>query len=40
MKAAIALLVILIIIAAIFGGMYVGRKNQMVTLDEIGRAHV
>jgi LemA protein len=34
MKAAIALLVILIIIAAIFGGMYVGRKNQMVTLDE------
>ena len=34
MKAAIALLVVLIIIAAIFGGMYVGRKNQMVTLDE------
>src|SRR5579864_7367918 len=34
MKAVIALLVILIIIAAIFGGMYVGRKNQMVTLDE------
>ena len=34
MKAAIALLIILIIIAAIFGGMYVGRKNQMVTLDE------
>ena len=34
MKAAIALLVILIIIAAIFGSMYVGRKNQMVTLDE------
>ena len=34
MKAAIVLLVILIIIAAIFGGMYVGRKNQMVTLDE------
>jgi len=34
MKAAIAVLVILIIIAAIFGGSYVGRKNQMVTLDE------
>jgi LemA protein len=34
MKAVIALLVILIIIAAIFGSMYVGRKNQMVTLDE------
>src|SRR5579862_2073872 len=34
MKAAIALIVVLIIIAAIFGGMYVGRKNQMVTLDE------
>src|ERR1700744_2249429 len=34
MKAAIAVLVIFIIIAAIFGGMYVGRKNQMVTLDE------
>src|SRR3984885_13095797 len=34
MKAAIAILFILIIIAAIFGGMYVGRKNQMVTLDE------
>src|SRR5579863_897210 len=34
MKSAIAILVILIIIAAIFGGMYVGRKNQMVTLDE------
>ncbi len=34
MKAAIAVIVILIIIAAIFGGMYVGRKNQMVTLDE------
>ena len=34
MKAAIALLVVLVIIAAIFGGMYVGRKNQMVTLDE------
>src|SRR5579864_2156274 len=34
MKAVIALLVVLIIIAAIFGGMYVGRKNQMVTLDE------
>jgi LemA protein len=34
MKAIIALLVVLIIIAAIFGGMYVGRKNQMVTLDE------
>jgi len=30
MKAAIAVLVILVIIAAIFGGMYVGRKNQMV----------
>jgi len=34
MKAAIAVIVVLIIIAAIFGSMYVGRKNQMVTLDE------
>src|ERR1700733_15259510 len=34
MKAAIAILFILIIIAAIFGGSYVARKNQMDTLDE------
>src|ERR1700684_2136883 len=34
MKAAIALLGILIVTAAIFGAMSVGRKNQMVTLDE------
>jgi LemA protein len=34
MKAVIALLAIVILIALIFGSMYVGRKNQMVTLDE------
>jgi LemA protein len=34
MKAVIALLAIIILIALIFGSMYVGRKNQMVTLDE------
>jgi LemA protein len=34
MKAVIALLVVAVIIAAILGSMYVGRKNQMVTLDE------
>ena len=34
MKAVIALLAIIVLIALVFGSMYVGRKNQMVTLDE------
>jgi LemA protein len=34
MKSAIAVIVILALIALAIGGMYVGRKNQMVTLNE------
>jgi len=34
MKAVIALLAIIVLVALVFGSMYVGRKNQMVTLDE------
>jgi LemA protein len=34
MKSVIAVLLVLVLIALAVGGMYVGRKNQMVTLDE------
>ena len=34
MKSLIAVVVVLVLIALAVGGMYVGRKNQMVTLDE------
>src|ERR1700693_1975650 len=34
MKQVIAVIVVLALIALAIGGMYVGRKNQMVTLDE------
>jgi LemA protein len=34
MKQVIAVIVVLAVIALAIGGMYVGRKNQMVTLDE------
>jgi len=34
MKAAIAVVLIIALIALAVGGMYVGRRNQMVTLNE------
>src|SRR5271163_4974999 len=34
MKAALAVIAVLLIIALIFGGMYVGRRNEMVRLNE------
>jgi LemA protein len=34
MKAGIAVLVVLVVLGLIFGGMYVSRRNQMVTLNE------
>jgi LemA protein len=34
MKSVLAIVVIIVLIVAAVGGMYVGRKNQMVTLDE------
>jgi LemA protein len=34
MKSAIAVILVLVLIALAIGGMYVGRKNQMVTLNE------
>jgi LemA protein len=34
MKSVIAVILVLVLIALAVGGMYVGRKNQMVTLDE------
>lgn len=34
MKAGIVVLIILVIVAVLFGGMYVSRRNQMVTLNE------
>jgi LemA protein len=34
MKSVIAVILVLVLIALAIGGMYVGRKNQMVTLNE------
>jgi LemA protein len=34
MKAVAAVLIVVLLFAAIFGGMYVSRRNQMVTLNE------
>jgi LemA protein len=34
MKAGVVILVILLIVAVLFGGMYVSRRNQMVSLNE------
>ncbi len=34
MKALAAVLIVVLLFAAIFGGMYVSRRNQMVTLNE------
>ncbi|HXW22821.1 MAG TPA: LemA family protein [Rhodomicrobium sp.] len=34
MKALAAVLIVILLFAAIFGGMYVSRRNQMVTLNE------
>jgi LemA protein len=34
MKVFIGIVVVLLVLALIFGGMYVGRRNQMVTLNE------
>jgi len=34
MKQILAVILVLVLIALAIGGMYVGRKNQMVTLDE------
>ena len=34
MKSVIAVILVLVLIALAVGGMYVGRKNQMVTLNE------
>ena len=34
MKQALIVIVVLVVIALIFGGMYVSRRNQMVTLNE------
>jgi LemA protein len=34
MKAGVVVLIILVIVAVLFGGMYVSRRNQMVTLNE------
>jgi LemA protein len=34
MKSILAIVVIIVLIAAALGGMYFGRRNQMVTLDE------
>jgi LemA protein len=34
MKQVLAVIVVLAVVALAIGGMYVGRKNQMVTLDE------
>jgi LemA protein len=38
MKALVGVLVVLAVIALIFGGMYVGRRNQMVTKNEAVKA--
>lgn len=34
MKAGVVLLIVLVIVAILFGGMYVSRRNQMVMLNE------
>ena len=34
MKSGVVVLIILVIVAVLFGGMYVSRRNQMVTLNE------
>jgi LemA protein len=38
MRALLAVLVVLAVVALIFGGMYVGRRNQMVTKNEAIKA--
>ncbi len=38
MKTLLGILAVLVILALIFGGMYVGRRNQMVTKDEAVKA--
>src|SRR5580658_5700189 len=34
MKAVVAIIVVLVVVALVVGGMYVSHKNQMVTLNE------